>query len=150
MAGLTDGEVFNNAVLAFTPNGGAEVDLSLYIQEVRFKESRRELDNTRMGHTSMSRKKGLGEWEFSTVLINQFGDTQGGVNINKVIHTELTADTVGTIRFRAFNAPISVQNPEWTGPATVFDHGFGGKVGDLLTTGPTFKSAGNLTFDEVP
>lgn len=140
----TNGEVFNNAYVAFTPQGGALIDLSSYVQEVTLKKSRAEIDFTRMGHTSKARKKGLGEWEVSTKLIEQFGTANGGVDIDNTIWTELEADTIGTIAVRPFNGPKSTSNPEYSGLATVFEHGFGGKTGDGLTTGPTFKSAGNL------
>lgn len=146
MPGLRDGEVFNNCIFTFTPSGGAETDLTQYVQEIRFSRSRAELDNTRMGMFDKSRKKGLGEWSFTTTLLVQFGVAQGGVDVNLVLWTELAADTVGAIRFRPFIAAKSLQNPEWTGPATVFMHGFGGKVGDLLVTQPEFRSSGTLAM----
>lgn len=146
MAGLTDGEVFNNCTFRFTPSGSGQIDLTLYVQEVKWTRSRAELDNTRMGHFDKSRKKGLGEWSFTTTLIVQFGAAQGGVDVNLALWNELAADTVGAVLFRPFIAAKSLQNPEWTGPCTLFNHGFGGKVGDLLITTPEFKSSGTLAM----
>lgn len=144
---LRDGEIFNDCVFAFTPSGGAEVDLTTYVQEIEFSFSRDEKDNTRMGHTSKSRKKGLGEWSFKVTLLQQFGASQGGVDINLALWTELNANTIGAVRFRPFNAAKAAGNPEFTGPATLFNHTPAkGKVGDLLLTMPEFKSAGNLAM----
>lgn len=146
MPGLTDGEVFNNCTFRFTPSGSGEIDLTLYVQDVKFSKTRAELDNTRMGMLDKSRKKGLGDWSFTSTLIVQFGAAQGGVDVNLVLWNELAADTIGSLRFRPFIAAKSLQNPEWTGPCTVFMHGFGGKVGDLLITNPEFKSGGTLAM----
>lgn len=146
MPGLTDGEVFNNCIFKFTPSGSGEIDLTLYTRSLTFNRSRGELDNTRMGHFDKSRKKGPGEWEFTVKLINQFGAAQGGVDVNLVLWTELAADTIGALRFRPFNAAKSLQNPEWTGPCTLFNHGFGGDWGILMETTPVFKSGGTLVM----
>lgn len=148
---LTDGEIFNNCYLSYTPNGGAEVDLSAYVQEVTVRFQRDDKDNTRMGHTSKSRKKGLGEWSFQATLIQQYGSAQGGVDIDLLLWTELNADTVGTVKFKPFNAAIAAHNPEYSGPATPFMHDIAkGKTGDLLTTSVEFKSSGNLARDVTP
>lgn len=143
---LTDGEIFISPVFTFTPSGGGEVDLTNYVQQVQFTTERDEKDNTRSGMTFMSRKKGLGRWSMRATLLQQFGSAQGGVDVDLVLWNELTGNTIGTVKLKAFNAVNAPHNPQYTGPATLFNHSpMNGRIGDLLVTEPEFRSGGNIT-----
>ena len=143
---VTDGEIIQLGALAYTPSGGAEVDLTTFTQDATLEITRRELDATRMGHTAMARKKGLREWKVSGTFLQNYGSSSV-VDLDAVLYTELNADTAaGAIRTRVFSGSRGLNNPEYAGPATLFSHRpFGGKTGDLLVTPFEFRSAGNLT-----
>lgn len=143
---VTDGEIVQLGALAFTPSGGAEVDLTTFTQDASLKITRRELDATRMGHTAMARKKGLREWAVTGTFLQNYGSSSV-VDLDGVLYLELNTDNAaGSLRSRIFNASRGAANPEYAGPATLFTHQpFGGKTGDLLVSPFEFKSAGNLT-----
>jgi len=105
------------------------VDISALIKSISINRNPDMKDNTRMGHTGKSRKKGLDDWSFDIELLDDFTDDA----VDEDLWTLFDAGTTFVIIWKPVNTTTGAGNPRYYGTGIIESFPLGGAVGDLAT-----------------